>query len=87
MALVESEHFHEFLARLQNDSGDPTKGQVLGMHVQKRRVIVDDQTGVIRSSTVLPAVSVGWAGLALLMNDTDLAALKAAVDAETASRV
>lgn len=82
MALVETEHFYEFLARLRNDPDNDAQGQVVGMHLTKRRVIVDDQTSAVRSSVLLSPMSMTWSELMPFIGDTDYAALKAAVLAD-----
>lgn len=86
MALTQFDHFYEMLARLETDA-DPTKGRVVGMHVAKERRITDDETDTVVATSLLPAEPLDFVGLAALMTDDQLAALKAAVDAEIAGRV
>lgn len=82
MALTKTEHLYEFMARV--GTGEVNTGRVVGMQVTYLDRVLDGAVTVIeRTGRTAP---VDYAGLAALMHDDDLAALKIAVDAEIASR-
>jgi hypothetical protein len=75
-----TEHFESFYAKLETDPLDAAQASVVSMQVTKRRVHDNGD------AVALSPQSLDWAGLAELMSDDDLTALKAAVDAEVTSR-
>lgn len=79
--MPKTSHLYEFLARVDTST---TPGQVVGMHVTYLDRVTEADVVLLQAPG--QTVPVDYAGLASLMHDTDLAALKWAVDAEIASR-
>jgi hypothetical protein len=82
MAIVRTVHFYEALFRLA-PAGEDT-AEVLGVQVSSLERFTEDD--VVLFERVLPAAPADFAGVAAVLADDDLAALKAAVDNEVAGR-
>ena len=79
--MPKTSHLCEFLARVDTST---SPGQVAAMQVSYLDRVTEADAVVMEAPGATAAVD--YAGLAALMHDDDLAALKAAVDAEIASR-
>jgi hypothetical protein len=83
MSIERTTHLYEFLARVETDPL-ALYGRVVGMHVSEIERFSED--GQVLYERILSAASIDYTNLAVLMHNDDLAALKAAVDAEIAAR-
>ena len=86
MALTQQEEFYEFLARLTGDvDGETPNAEPLGVQMTKR-VSWTATAGEETPPSKYVTIASDWAGVFALTTTDTLNAIKAAVDAELATR-